>query len=81
MSIQGLLSAVSGFTSNIVFYDEVFDHLDSTGRELMLELLHDEAERRDTVFVITQEPSLKDYFPHRILVRKEKGISRLQEVA
>jgi len=76
-SLQSLLEAVTGFTSNIVFYDEVFDHLDATGREFVLELLAEEATKRETVFVITQETALRDYFQSVITVEKEGGISTI----
>jgi DNA repair exonuclease SbcCD ATPase subunit len=76
-ALQNLLEAVTGFVSTIVFFDEVFDHLDSMGREFVLELLAAEAEKRETVFVITQETALRDYFQTVITVENNGGIASL----
>ena len=77
-ALQGLLEAVSGFRSSLVMYDEVFDHLDPLGRELAVDLLVAEQGKRSTIHVITQEKSLREYFPQVITVRKINGLSSIE---
>lgn len=76
-SLQHLVESITGFVSNIVFFDEVFDHMDATGREKVLDVLQNETEYRDTICVITQEASFSEYFTNVLTVEKREGISSI----
>lgn len=60
-------------------FDEIFDALDETAQEVMMELLLEEQKRRDTIFVITQRADLASFFPTRVRVVKEHGFSTISQ--
>ena len=70
-ALQDLVSNNNPF--NLLFYDEVFDTLDESGCEYVVELLR--TRKSDTVFVISHNDNLKSYFDEVITVTKENGIS------
>ena len=63
-------------TENVspVIYDEVFDALDESGIEQVMNILNKEAMDK-VVFVITQRDELKELFDNRIVVEKREGVS------
>jgi DNA repair exonuclease SbcCD ATPase subunit len=73
------LAAGLGRVPNIVVLDEVFDQLDAVGIERVVALLQsDLLKERDSIFVITHNPSLSEFFDRRIRVVKENGFSLLE---
>ena len=60
-------------------FDEVFDTLDSFGIEKVVEILKELSETKESIFCITHENSLKDYFSDRIIVSRENMISTISE--
>lgn len=75
LALQALAASRNVASFNFAFWDEVFDHLDSTAAEYVMELLLDERKTKDSLFVITHLDSLKAYFPRRIRVVKSNGFS------
>jgi DNA repair exonuclease SbcCD ATPase subunit len=74
------LAAGLGRVPNIVVLDEVFDQLDAVGIERVVALLQsDLLKQRDSIFVITHNPSLSEFFDRRIRVVKERGFSLLEQ--
>jgi DNA repair exonuclease SbcCD ATPase subunit len=63
---------------NILVLDEVLDSIDEIGIEAAQELLLELNKRIPTIFVISHNNILGQYFPSTITVVKEKGISRLE---
>ena len=64
---------------SFLFFDEVFDNLDTTGSETVMELLEELSSKKESVFVVTHNPELKPYFQNRIKVVKEDGITTLRQ--
>jgi ATPase subunit of ABC transporter with duplicated ATPase domains len=61
--------------SNILFVDEMLDHLDAGGRERALSILQ---EQRGSVFIVTHERGLKSQLAKTWTVIKEHKASRVE---
>jgi len=77
LALRHIVSSRSRERFNVLFADEVFDALDSSGIERALQLLERECEDGSTVFVITHDEVLSEFFDTVIRVEKEGGISRV----
>lgn len=79
LAIHDLIVAQTGGV-NCVFLDEVFDTLDATGAERVVELLKAKAAycKLQSVFVVTHNRDVANLFPKTWTVVKENGISRLE---
>jgi DNA repair exonuclease SbcCD ATPase subunit len=62
-------------TSNVLFVDEFFDHLDSAGRERALDILR---QQRGSIFIVTHERGIKSQLSKVWTVVKEHRASRLE---
>ena len=78
LSLQDLVMSRAKTKTNIAFFDEVFESLDATGCERVVNVLSELARERSTVMVITHHEELKNYFPERITVTKKNGFSRIE---
>lgn len=68
-------------SSNVMILDEPFLYLDSKNCESIVTYLTDVlAQKKETIFLVSNEDSLKALIPNRIHVVKEKGISRVESV-
>lgn len=79
LALQDLVMKRSDLQVNALFYDEVFDGLDSVGCENVVELLQERLGDVTSIFVITHNENLKPLFNNTITMIKEDGISRLEE--
>lgn len=70
LAIQDLVLSKSNMSTNFVVYDEVFDALDATGSENVVDLLRGRLNTVGTIFVITHSESLKPLFENIITVTK-----------
>jgi DNA repair exonuclease SbcCD ATPase subunit len=77
LALQDLAASRSREQVKLAIYDEPFDALDETAQEVVIELLLDEVQRKDTIFVVTHREELKAFFPQRITVVKEGGSSHV----
>ncbi len=59
------------------FLDEPFENVDESGTEAIVELLNQQKELYDTVFVVTHQDHFKQLFPKKLVVKKSNGFSRL----
>jgi len=71
LALQSLIFNRNAKNSNIVIFDEVFEHLDVVGIERTVNLLNDEAKDK-AIFVISHQNEIKDYFDNQVLVKKDK---------
>jgi len=55
--------------------DEPFTHLDETGEDAVVRLLHKEVSRYETILCITHSAHLQSQFQNQITVRKKNGVS------
>ena len=79
LALQNLIFSRNANNSNLVIFDEVFEHLDITGVERVVNLLREEADDK-AILVISHQNELRDYFDNQILVVKdENGVSRVEQ--
>ena len=60
-------------------FDEVFDALDETGVEQVIELLQELSKEKSSIFVISHNDHLKSYFTNIITVTKKDGFSTIED--
>ncbi len=67
---------------NAVFLDEIFDVLDDTGAERVIEMLNQyiDSGGLESVFVISHKAALVDLFDKRLVVTKANRVSSVHEV-
>ena len=73
MALQDLVMSRSNKSIDLIVYDEVFEGLDQTGCEAVIELLNEKASQCGTVMVITHNDNLKQLFSNSISVTKVNG--------
>ena len=78
LALQSLVFERNASSCNLVVLDEVFDSLDRTGVERVVNLLAEEAKEK-AIFVISHLSEFRDYFEKEITVRKRGGVSELLE--
>lgn len=77
LALMDLVSAREGDNINLLALDEVLDGLDDEGCERVVTLMTDLRKSKDTILVISHEPSMLDRFEKSLHVVKENGVSRL----
>lgn len=77
LALQDLVASRSTKRINIAIFDEIFDSLDETGIEKVIELLQELAEERSTILVVSHNPHLQSYFTNSITIQKKGGYSTL----
>ena len=78
LALQNLIFSRNANNSNLVIFDEVFESLDITGIERLVNLLKEEAKDK-ALLVISHQNELRDYFDNQILVVKDNaGFSRIE---
>jgi len=75
LAINDLIALRSGRSFNLVLLDEVFENVDETGSYYVIKVLEEIAKKKSSVFVITHQQSLSDYFHNRLLVERKDGQS------
>lgn len=81
LALQDLVMQKSNLQVNALFYDEVFENLDSVGCENVIELLKNRLEVAESIFVITHNESLKPLFNSTMTIVKENGFSSLEQAS
>lgn len=77
LALQDLISSRGTKKLNVAFYDEVFDALDETGCENVINLLREVSASRNSIFVISHNRTLTSHFDNSITVQKRGGYSTL----
>jgi len=81
LALSDLAYQHSNVSCNIRSYDEIFDGLDARSAERLSNLLINKFQDENRItFVVTHKTELDDSFPYKIVLRKENGVSRIQEV-
>lgn len=76
LSLRELFEELCGVTCNFLGIDEVFDGLDSVGKDAIATLLPTLLERIESVWAISQEPQLQRLFSAQRLVCLNEGGTR-----
>lgn len=77
LAIQALVFDSARVRTNVVFYDEIFENLDSVASERVVEILDTLTDKVESVFVITHNPDLKPLFSNTVKVEKRNGESKV----
>lgn len=77
LSIQQFLFEHSGVSSNVVFFDEVFEAIDKEGLAAIVNTLHYSFSDDICSYVISHDDNLKSYFESVLQVTKIEGCGEL----
>jgi DNA repair exonuclease SbcCD ATPase subunit len=77
ISLSDLFELVNGETINLMFFDEVFDALDENNISKITDIIKILEETGKTVFIISHNDKVKQYFHNFIIVEQNNGISNL----
>lgn len=77
--LSQLLASRSSSTYNLLILDEIFRHLDSAGKESVLEILQHLAAEKDSLIVVEHDDQFRAQFEREVTVRKVGGRSRIEE--
>jgi DNA repair exonuclease SbcCD ATPase subunit len=78
LALGDLAAARSSKSVNFRFMDEPFENIDNSGLAGIVALLTHQGTNFGSIFCVTHNQSLKEYFPSTITVIKEKKVSRIQ---
>ena len=59
------------------FFDEPFENMDEMGAQSVMNLLHSQSEKFETILVVTHNEFFKNQFDKELQMVKENGISTL----
>jgi DNA repair exonuclease SbcCD ATPase subunit len=77
LAIRDLVSEQTGFSSNLLIIDEVFDGLDSVGISTVLDLIISQKESINSIYLITHKSDANIPYDSILTVRKENNISKV----
>lgn len=77
LALQNLIFSRGANNSNLIIFDEIFEHLDIIGIERVVNLLREESKNK-AIYVISHMNEFSDYFEHVIMIRNKNGISTLE---
>ncbi len=78
LALADLVSSWISVYTPIRFYDEAFEKVDHTGLSAIVNLLKKDAEKYKTIFVITHNRDLKEFFDQQLVVTKLNGASTMK---
>lgn len=78
-ALRDMLMSLLKFSSNLLVLDEVFDNLDQSGCEELINLIMEELKDVDSVFIITHHADVSIPYDDKLtIVKTENGISEVQ---
>ena len=80
LALYDLIQTVSQARFNLLCLDEIESLLDPIGCEQLIEIIEDKAENIETVWWITNHPSVKESIAQKILVKKILGKTEVEEL-
>lgn len=79
LAIRDMLCKYMDFSSNIFVLDEIFDNLDDTGSEKILNLISQRLEDVSSIYIVTHHSSIQIPVDRELLIVKDSnGISRIE---
>lgn len=78
-SIRDMLCAYTGFYTNIIVLDEIFDNLDDIGSHRVIDLISNQLSDIDSIFIISHHAKELNlpYDRELVVVKNENGVSYL----
>lgn len=80
LALQDMVLQRYGDDINLLAYDELFESLDATGAENVIELLKERTNKVGTIIVVSHNEDLKPLFDKTITVIKKEGVSTLEGI-
>jgi len=80
LALQDLVSSRNKKRFNISIFDECFENLDNDGVEVVVQLLRQMAQEKESIFIISHQDELKMRFPKQLFVTKEDGFTEFQQI-
>ena len=80
LALQDMVLQRYGDDINLLAYDELFESLDATGSENVVELLKERTNKVGTIIVVSHNEDLKPLFDKTITVIKKDGVSTLEGI-
>jgi DNA repair exonuclease SbcCD ATPase subunit len=77
--LSQLIAGRSHRTYNILILDEIFRHLDSAGKESVVEILQYLAAEKDSLIVVEHDDQFRSQFESEVIVRKRGRRSQIEE--
>lgn len=78
-SLRDMLTQFLNFSSNILVLDEIFDNLDNTGCQKVLDLISNKLTDIQAIYMITHHTDIDIPYDERLIVVKdERGVSKIQ---
>lgn len=78
--LSRLVARRASKTYDLLILDELFKHLDQAGREAVVEMLQAFRQEKGSVIVVDHDETFQESFENRIVIRKQNGCSRIEEV-
>lgn len=81
LSLRSMLCSFNNFSCNIIVLDEIFDGLDATGCDQVLNLVSKKLTDIDSIFIVSHRNDLPISYDRSIIIEKDaRGISRICKV-
>lgn len=80
LALMDLAASREGIHLDLLMIDEALDGLDKEGTARVLQLLQKLRRRRGSIFVISHSDDMSELFEHGLVVVREGGESRVEEV-
>lgn len=77
--LSRLIAKRSAKSWDVLILDELFKHLDQSGREAVVEMLQQLRREKSSVFCIDHDSTFQGAFEHRVVIQKQNGQSRILE--
>ena len=69
-AIRSMLVMQTGFSCNMLVLDEIFDNLDSTGSERVLDLISAKLDDVENIFIVTHHSSIPIPYDKEVIIQK-----------
>lgn len=79
LGLYDLIKATSQIEFNILFLDEIESELDQVGVNQLIEIIEDKNEDAESVYWITNHPTVKENIQNKIICTKSLGVTTIEE--
>jgi len=79
LGLYDLIQATSQVSFNILWLDEIESELDQTGVNQLIEIIEDKNNEAESVYWITNHPTVKENIQDKIICTKSLGVTTIEE--
>lgn len=80
MALMDLAATREGITLDLLMIDEALDGMDKVGTARAIQVLQKLRKRRGSIFVISHSDDMSEMFEHGLVVVREDGVSRVEDI-